>query len=255
MSGETTRGASAERHDVVVVGAGPTGLVLAGELALGGVDVAVVERRTERTVVGTRARGMHARTLEVFDQRGILERFLAEGTVAQTQGFAGIRLDIADFPSRHPHGLALWQCHTERLLEDWVLERGVPVRRGVSVVDFTEHAEDLEVALDDDSRIRARYVVGCDGGRSTLRKRAGIEFVGFDQVLGMCVRHLSSRLTWAAVGCSPRPAELCHGPVTLPAMAARLELSEEEFRGLPQPAGSRGRWLILLSFSSPGPVN
>src|SRR6478609_9586129 len=95
-------------HAVVIAGAGPTGLMLAAELTLAGIDVVVVERRADQDLDGSRAGGLHARTLEVLDQRGVVERFLAEGDVMQVTGFAGIRLDISDFPTRHNHGLALW---------------------------------------------------------------------------------------------------------------------------------------------------
>ena len=91
-------------HAVVIAGGGPTGLMLAGELALAEVDVVIVERRASQDLPGTRAGGLHARTIEVFDQRGIADRFLAEGQVAQVAGFAGVRLDISDFPTRHPYG-------------------------------------------------------------------------------------------------------------------------------------------------------
>src|ERR687894_3275726 len=100
-------------HAVVVAGGGPTGLMLAGELALAGVDVAIVERRADRDLPGARAGGLHARTIEVLDQRGIAHRFLAEGKPAQVAGFARISLDISDFPTRHPYGLGLWQNHIE----------------------------------------------------------------------------------------------------------------------------------------------
>src|SRR5690554_712359 len=93
-------------HAVVIVGAGPTGLMLAGELALAGVDVAIVERRPTQELVGSRAGGLHARTIEVLDQRGIADRFLAQGQAVQVAGFAHVRLDISDFPTRHNYGLA-----------------------------------------------------------------------------------------------------------------------------------------------------
>src|SRR6187551_1218714 len=96
-------------HAVAIVGGGPTGLMLAGELALAGVDVAIVERRTSQELPGSRAGGLHSGTIEVFDQRGIADRFLAEGQVAQVAAFGGVRLDISDFPTRHPYGLGLWQ--------------------------------------------------------------------------------------------------------------------------------------------------
>src|SRR5579871_665841 len=105
-------------HAVVIAGAGPTGLMLAGELALAGIDVAIVERRAGEDLIGSRAGGLHARTIEVLDQRGIADRFLAQGQVAQVAGFAWIRLDMSDFPTRHPYGLGLWQSRIERLLAD-----------------------------------------------------------------------------------------------------------------------------------------
>src|SRR5580698_10843573 len=114
-------------HAVVVAGGGPTGLMLAGELALAGVDVAIVERRANQDLIGSRAGGLHSRTIEVLDQRGIAERFLASGQIAQVAGFSQIRLDISDFPTRHPYGLALWQNHIERILAGWVDELGVRI--------------------------------------------------------------------------------------------------------------------------------
>src|ERR1700745_2570619 len=116
-------------YAVVVVGGGPTGLMLAGELALAGVDVAIVERRPNQDLAGTRAGRLHARSIEVLDQRGIAERFLSQGQVAQVAGFAGTRLDISDFPTRHPYGLALSQNHIEHILAGWVDELGVPILR------------------------------------------------------------------------------------------------------------------------------
>src|ERR1700710_1882072 len=113
--------------DVLIAGAGPTGLMLAGELALAGIDVAVVERRPNQDLAGLRAGGLHARTIEIFDQRGIADRFLAAGEIAQVAGFSLIRLDISDFPTRHNYGLALRQNQIERILADWVDELGVPV--------------------------------------------------------------------------------------------------------------------------------
>src|SRR2546421_11029450 len=120
-------------HAVVIAGGGPTGLMLAGELALAGVDVAIVERRASQELAGSRAGGLHSRTIEVLDQRGIADRFLSEGQVAQVAGFAGTRLDIRDFPTRHPYGLGLWQNHIERMLDGWVNELRVPIYYGIEV--------------------------------------------------------------------------------------------------------------------------
>src|SRR5437762_9630756 len=126
-------------HAVVIVGGGPTGLMLAGELALAGVDVAIVERRPNQDLAGSRAGGLHSRTIEVFDQRGIADRFLSEGQVAQVAGFSMIPLDISDFPTRHPYGLGLWQNHIERILADWVAELGVvKLYRGREVTGFAQ---------------------------------------------------------------------------------------------------------------------
>lgn len=173
----------ATEQQVVVAGGGPTGLMLAGELALAGVDVVIVEPRLDQAVDGSRAGGLHARTLEVLDQRGIVERFLAEGPTMQTHGFAGFPLDIADFPTRHPYGLALWQSRFEPILADWVAELGVPTRRGREVVGFTQDDTGVDVDLSDGQVLRAAYLVGCDGGRSTIRKAAGIDFPGWEPTL------------------------------------------------------------------------
>ena len=167
-------------HTVVIAGGGPTGLMLAGELALAGVDVAVVERRGSQELAGSRAGGLHARTLEVLDQRGLADRFLSQGQVAQVVGFAWIPLDISDFPTRHPYGLALWQNHIERILAEWVEELAVPFYRGREVTGFAQDGTGVDVALSDGSSLRAAYLVGCDGGRSAVRKAAGIAFPGWD---------------------------------------------------------------------------
>ena len=169
-----------EDHAVVIAGSGPTGLMLAGELALAGIDVLIVEPRPNQDIDGSRAGGLHARTLEVLDQRGIADRFLAEGQVMQVQGFAGIPLDISDFPTRYNHGLALWQSRIEPLLAEWVVELGVPILRGRSVVAFSQDDAGVDVALSDGTTQRAAYLVGCDGGRSLVRKTAGIDFPGLD---------------------------------------------------------------------------
>ena len=167
-------------HAVVIAGCGPTGLMLAAELTLAGVDVVVVERRVERELEGSRAGGLHARTIEVLDQRGIADRFLAEGQVAQVAAFAAVRLDLADFPTRHPYGLGLWQNHIERILADWADELAVPIQRGREVTGLAQDERGVDVELADGESLRAEYLVGCDGGRSVVRKAAGIDFPGWD---------------------------------------------------------------------------
>jgi 3-(3-hydroxy-phenyl)propionate hydroxylase len=167
-------------HSVVIAGGGPTGLMLAGELALAGVDVAVVERRPNQELSGSRALGISSRTIEVFDQRGIADRFLSAGQTAQVTGFAVTRLDISDFPTRHNYGLALRQKHIERILAEWVTALEVPILYGRDITGFVQHDAGVDVALADGQSLRAQYLVGCDGGRSVIRKIAGIDFPGWD---------------------------------------------------------------------------
>ena len=154
--------------------------MLAGELALAGVDVAIVERRPSQGLAGSRAGGLHSRTIEVFDQRGIADRFLAEGQKAQIAYFAGCRLEITDLPTRHNYGLGLWQIHIERILAGWVAEFKVPTYRGIEVTGFTQDDSSVDVELSDARSLRSQYLVGCDGGRSLVRKAANIDFPGSD---------------------------------------------------------------------------
>lgn len=170
-------------HAVVIVGGGPTGLMLAAELALAQVDAVIVERRTDQTVAGARAGGLHSRTIELLDQRGVADRFLSRGKVMQVAGFAMIPLDISDFPTRHNYGLALAQEGIERALLSWVDELRVPIHRGVEVAGFEQNECGVDVALSDGRSLRAKYLVGCDGGRSRVRKTAGIDFPGWDASL------------------------------------------------------------------------
>jgi 2-polyprenyl-6-methoxyphenol hydroxylase-like FAD-dependent oxidoreductase len=167
-------------HSVVIVGGGPTGLTLAGELQLAGVDVAIVERRASQELTGSRAGGLHARTIEVFDQRGIAARFISQGQKAQVVGFQMIRLDLSDFPTRHPYVLGLWQNHIERILAGWVDELAVPIYREREVTGFEQDDTGVDVELSDGESLRAEYLIGCDGGRSRIRKAAGIDFPGWD---------------------------------------------------------------------------
>lgn len=167
-------------HAVVIAGAGPTGLTLATELAIAGVDVVVVEPRPDQAIPGTRAGGFHARTIELFDQRGLAERFLATGKTMQLASFGGTTLDLSDCPTRHPYGLALAQLRIEEVLAEAARERGVVFLRGRRVVGIAQDEEGVDVQLDAGAKVRARYLVGCDGGRSLVRRAAGIELEGWD---------------------------------------------------------------------------
>lgn len=163
---------------VLVIGAGPSGLMLAGELALAGIDVLVLERRSDQVLMGARAGGLHARTLELLELRGIADRFVAAGTMHPAVGFAGVSLGMHDCPTRFPGVLALWQVHIERLLAEWLRELQVPIRYGAELVDLVQDDDAAVVTLRDGERLRVPYVVGCDGGRSTVRRLARIEFPG-----------------------------------------------------------------------------
>ena len=180
-------------HAVVIAGGGPTGMMLAGELALAGIDVAIIERRASQELDGSRSGGLHSRTIEVLDQRGIADRFLAEGHAMQVQAFAGVPLDISDFPTRHNYGLALWQSHFERILAAWVSELGVPIAREREVTGFAEDEGGVDVELSDGRSLRADYLVGCDGGRSVIRKAAGIEFPGWDPSTSWIIAEVEMR--------------------------------------------------------------
>ena len=153
--------------------------MLGAELALAGVDVAILERRTSQELIGARAGGLHSRTIEVLDQRGVAERFVSQGRVHEVVHFH-VPLDISDLPTRHNYVLGLWQNHIERTLAEWVGELAVPIYRGREVSGFTQDATGVDVEIGDGQRVRCEYLVGCDGGRSVIRKAAGIEFPGWD---------------------------------------------------------------------------
>ncbi len=167
-------------HAVVIAGAGPTGMMLAAELALAKVDVAILERRRDHVLVGSRAGGFHSRTIEVLDQRGVADRFLAEGQVAQAAFFGSTVLDMSDFPSRHPYSLGIWQNRIERIMADWIAELPVHMYYGREVTGFVQDSNGVDVELADGDSIRAQYLAGCDGGRSLIRQGAAIEFPGWE---------------------------------------------------------------------------
>jgi 2-polyprenyl-6-methoxyphenol hydroxylase-like FAD-dependent oxidoreductase len=167
-------------HGVVIAGGGPTGMMLAAELALADVDVAVVERRADHVLADARAGGFQSRTVEVFDQRGIADRFLAEGQPHGVVMFGGSVLDMSDFPTRHPYTLAIWQKQIERIMADWIAELPVQIYYGHEVTGFTQDESGVDVQLAGDDALRAQYLVGCDGGRSVIRRAAVIEFPGWE---------------------------------------------------------------------------
>jgi 2-polyprenyl-6-methoxyphenol hydroxylase-like FAD-dependent oxidoreductase len=167
-------------HAVVIAGGGPAGMMLAAELALAEVDVAVVEQRPNHALAGSRAGGFHSRTIEVLDQRGVADRFLAEGQPAQVATFGATVLDMSDFPTRHPYSLGIWQNQIERIMADWIAELPVHIFYGREVTGFAQDETEVDVRLSDGVPLRGRYLVGCDGGRSLIRKAAGIQFPGWD---------------------------------------------------------------------------
>lgn len=208
-------------HEVVVAGGGPTGMMVAAELALAGVDVAMVERRPDHALAGSRAGGFHARTLEVLDQRGIADRFLAAGQTAQVMSFGATTLDLSDFPTRHPHSLGIWQNEIERILSEWVAELPVHVLRGREVAGFAQDEDGVEVRLGDGGSLGARYLVGCDGGRSRIRRQAGIAFPGWEATRSTLI---------AEVELSEEPPPgLRHDDAGVHALS-RLDGSSERFR-------------------------
>jgi 3-(3-hydroxy-phenyl)propionate hydroxylase len=167
-------------HAVVIAGGGPTGLMLAAELALAKIDVAIVERRASQALAGSRAGGLHSRTMEILDQRGVGDRFVSEGQTHPVAGYALTFLDMSDFPSRRNYVLGLTQNHLERIMAEWVAELNVPIYRSREVTGFGQDDAGVDIALSEGETIRAQYLVGCDGGRSVIRKAAGIDFPGWD---------------------------------------------------------------------------
>jgi 3-(3-hydroxy-phenyl)propionate hydroxylase len=185
-------------HAVVIAGGGPTGLMLAAELALAGIDVAIVERRPNQDLIGSRAGGLHSRAIEVLDQRGVADRFLSQGQTYPVVHFNLIQLRINDFPTRHNYVLGLWQNHIERILAEWVGELAVRIYRGREVTGFEQDDTGVDVALSDGRSLRAQYLVGCDGGRSLIRKAAGIDFPGWDPTMSWMIAEvqMSEEAEW-----------------------------------------------------------
>ena len=237
------------QHAVVIAGGGPTGLMLAGELALARVDVAVVERRTSPEIVGFRAGGLHARTIEVLDQLGIADRFVSQGQKYPTVGFHMIRLNIDDFPTRHNCTLGLFQNHTERILAGWVDELGVTIHRGREVIGFTQDEGGVDIELAGGQRLHAEYLVGCDGGRSVVRKTAGIDFPGSDPTTSWLTAEVATTAepAWGfhqdAAGNTHAIAKADHGD-------ARFVLNEPQLRADREPTLSDVREALLAAYGT-----
>ncbi|MFF7212743.1 rifampin monooxygenase [Streptomyces sp. NPDC008238] len=214
--------------DVIVVGGGPTGLMLAAELRLQGVRVLVLERDAEPSVQ-TRSRGLHVRSIEVMDQRGLLERFLAHGRKVTSGGFFGglgkhwpEGLDTA-----HSYVLAVPQPVTERLLAEHAAGLGAEIRRGRALSGLSQDDDGVTAELADGTRLRSRYLVGCDGGRSTVRKLLGVGFPGEPSRVETLIGEM----------------EVAAPPETVAAVVAEVRRTRERFGVIPEPDG---RYCVIM---------
>jgi 2-polyprenyl-6-methoxyphenol hydroxylase-like FAD-dependent oxidoreductase len=223
--------------------------MLAAELALAKVDVAVVERRPNQDVVGTRAGGLHARSIEVLDQRGVADRFVSEGQIHEMAGYAMVQLDLSDFPSRRNYLIALSQNHIERILAEWVGELPVTFYRACDVIGFAQDETGVDAALADGRALRAKYLVGCDGGRSMVRKHAGIDFPGWEASTSYLIAECMMRDD-APWGFRPT-AKGMHALGKMPdGKRARLVLEETEVRHGDSPSLDELRAALVEAYGS-----
>jgi len=236
------------KHAVVIAGGGPTGLMLAGELALARVDVVIVERRENQELPGERAGGLHARSIEILDQRGIADRLLSQGKRLQIASFGQVPLDISDFPTRHNYGLGLWQSRIERILADWVDELRVPTLRGREVTEFAQDAAGVDIELSDGRKLRAEYLVGCDGGRSLVRKKAGIDFPGWDPSISYLIAEVE--MTGEPPLGFHRDEKGTHAMGRLEGGRVRVVLREEQVRQGDEPTLSDLRDLLVALYQT-----
>ncbi|MFJ9843569.1 rifampin monooxygenase [Kitasatospora sp. NPDC101155] len=208
--------------DVIVVGGGPTGLMLASELRLHDVRVVVLERLTEPTDQ-SRGQGLHVRSVEMMDQRGLLERFLAVSGKFSVGGFFGgiYKPWPESMDTAHPYGLTTPQPVTEQLLNEHALELGTDIRRGQEVVGLSQDEDGVSVELADGTRLRSRYLVGCDGGRSTVRKLLGVGFPGEPSKVDTLLGQLS----------------LTEDPATVEAVVTEVRRTQMLFGAIPQGDG------------------
>ncbi|ALL79839.1 monooxygenase (plasmid) [Pseudonocardia sp. EC080610-09] len=177
---------------VIVVGAGPAGLMLSAELRLAGIDVVLLER-LEVPTGESRGLGFLARTMEIFDQRGLLHRF-GEIETSNVGHFGGLSMDFGVVPGAHFGGKGIPQSRTEEVLEEWASELGVDIRRAHEVTGFHDDGDGVDVDFRGPrgaGRVRARYLVGCDGGRSTVRKVAGFDFPGSAATMEMFIADIT----------------------------------------------------------------
>ncbi|MFF1905206.1 rifampin monooxygenase [Kitasatospora sp. NPDC058218] len=217
--------------DVIVVGSGPTGLMLACELRLAGVHVVVLERSAEPSRQ-SRGRGLHARSVEMMDQRGLLERFLAVSDTFQVGGFfGGIHKPWPDtLDTAHPYGLTVPQQVTERLLDERALELGAEIRRGCEVVGLSQDEDGVTVALADGTQLRSRYLVGCDGGRSAVRKLLGVGFPGEPSTVETLLGDM----------------EATADPATIAAVVEEVRRTQLRFGAVPDIDGNKGVYRIVV---------